>query len=110
ASGKTHSVNLQVRAPRVVSIQFLPSVVRGLATTTMRLTLDGPAPSGGANVSISKAPNAQIANIPGSVNIPEGALVWDTVVSTNKVSRSLSTNVTASYGGNNAGATLTVTR
>lgn len=110
ASGFNHSANLQVRAPRVVGVQFIPSVVRGLFTTTMRLTLDGPAPVGGANVTITKAPNAQIANIPGAVNIPAGNTQWDTVISTNKVARSLATNVTATYGGASAAATLTVTR
>jgi trimeric autotransporter adhesin len=94
----------------VTGISFSPSVVRGLATTTMTVTLDGPAPAGGANVSISKAPNGQIVNTPGVVNIPQGDSSANTIVGTNKVSRTLSTNVTATYGGASSVATLTVTR
>ena len=107
----SHSANLQVRAPQVTALTFTPSVVRGLIqTSTMRVYLDGPAPVGGAAVSISKSPNAQIANIPSSVTVPAGQLWVDTVVTTNKVSRTLATNVQASYGGNISTATLTVTR
>ena len=110
ASGFNHSANITVRAPSVTGITFTPRTVRGLFTTTMRITLDGPAPAGGAAVSVSKIPNAQIANIPAVVVIPAGATFVDTVVSTNKVSRTLATNVTANYGGNTASAVLTVTR
>jgi hypothetical protein len=107
----SHSANLQVRAPQVTGVTFTPSVVRGLIqTSTMRVSLDGPAPAGGATITITKSPNPQIANIPSSVLIPAGATFVDTVVTTNKVSRTLATNVSASYGGNVAQATLTVTR
>jgi hypothetical protein len=110
ASGFNHSANLTVRAPSVTGITFTPKTVRGLFPTTMRVILDGPAPAGGALVTITKAPNPQIANIPSTVTIPAGETFVDTVITTNKVSRTLATNVTADFGGNSATATLTVTR
>jgi hypothetical protein len=107
-----HSQNLTVRAPQVVGITFAPSVVRGgIQTTTMTITLDGPAPAGGAVVSLNHTPNPQIANIPNSVTIPAGqSSNGGQIILTNKVSRTLATNVQASFGGGTATATLTVTR
>ncbi len=109
-NSNTHQANLTVRAPRVSGISFTPSVVRGLFTTNMTITLDGPAPAGGAVVSLSKTPNPQIVNLPATITVAAGQTTFSQVVTTNKVSRTLATNVTASYGGNNATALLTVTR
>lgn len=109
-NGNTATVNFTVRAPRVVGITFSPTVVRGLLTTQMVITLDGPAPVGGANVSLTKTPNPQILNLPSTINIPAGDSTFSQVLTTNKVSRTLSTVVTATYGGNSANATLSVTR
>lgn len=109
-NSNNHTANLTVRAPRVVGISFSPSVVRGLFTTNMTVTLDGPAPAGGAVVSLSKTPNPQIVNLPATVTVAAGQTTFSQVITTNKVSRTLATNVTASYGGNTANALLTVTR
>lgn len=110
-NGNTATVNFTVRAPRVVGITFTPTVVRGMVQTTlMQITLDGPAPAGGANVSLSRTPNPQILNLPSTINVPAGQSTFSQVLTTNKVSRTLSTVVTATYGGNSANATLSVTR
>jgi len=105
-----HSANLTVRAPRVVGITFSPSVVRGLLVTTMTVTLDGPAPAGGAVVSLTKSPNPQILNMPSSITILAGNTSASQTLTTNKVSRTLTTQVKATYGGNNVSGSLTVTR
>lgn len=105
-----HSADLTVRAPKVTGITFSPSTVRGLLTTTVTVTLDGPAPPAGATISLSAAPNSQIVNLPATINIPGGDASASVLVTTNKVSRSLASQVTATYGGGTSTATLTVTR
>lgn len=105
-----HSTNLEVRAPRVTGITFSPSTVRGLLTTTMTVTLDGPAPAGGAMVALSASPNSQIVNLPASVTVPAGATFVSQLISTNKVSRTLGTNVKGTYGGLSVIGVLMVTR
>ena len=110
-SGATASTNLTVRAPKVVSISFNPQVVRGLLTTNLTVTLDGPAPIGGASVLLTEqGPNAWIANVPPSMTVPAGQSSATIVVSTNKVSRTLGLPVLANFGGNSASTVLYVTR
>ncbi len=109
-NGNSASANLTVRAPRMVGISFTPSVVRGLLPTQVTVTLDGPAPAGGATVSLVRSPNSQILNLPSTITIPAGQTSVTQSFTTNKVSRTLATNVTASYGGNSVSAMLTVTR
>jgi hypothetical protein len=110
-SGVSASANLTIRAPKVVSIFFDPTVVRGLFSTELTVTLDGPAPVGGAIVALTEEPpNGWIANTPPTITVPAGLNSATIVVSTNKVSRTLGLRVHANFGGQSASTVLFVTR
>lgn len=109
------SANITVRAPKVIGIEFDPSVVRGLLSSNVIVTLDGPAPPGGVFVPLTElGPNTWIANTPVSVFVPGGQtappFIGTATVTTNKVSRTLGIQVRADFGGANSTATLFVTR
>jgi hypothetical protein len=101
---------LQVTAVGVATISFNPSRVRGGSQSTlMTVTLDAPAPVGGITVGIS-ASNPTIAIFPASVMVAQGQTSVSVTIPTRRVSRVLASLVTASAGGKNASAVLTVTR
>jgi len=104
------SATLQVQPNGVLSITFIPSVVKGLQSTTMTVYLQAPAPAGGAVVTINRGGNPSIANIPLSVTIPEFTDHASFTIPTRKVSRTLATQVTATYNGKAGSTLLTVTR
>jgi hypothetical protein len=107
--GNTATAVLQLRAVGVESITFRPAIVRGSRTTFATVTLDAPAPAGGAVVSLS-ATNSRVVNLPATVVVPAGQKTFTFTVTTRRVSRTLSTVVTASMGASSASTTLTVTR
>jgi hypothetical protein len=103
---------LTVKAPGLVSIAFTPAIVTSLhlGTTTCRLTLDGPAPAGGMMITLSSS-NLLVASVPTVVTVPAGKTSISFVVATKRVSRPLTTTVTATdSSGNQVSATLTATR
>lgn len=105
----TASQVLEVRPPSVTGISFTPAKVLGLHTSTCRITLDGPAAPGGQVVSLTNS-NKLVANIPPSIKIPAGKTSYQFTVFTRRVSRPLTTTVTATSQGNSVSATLTVVR
>ena len=100
---------LTVTPAALIELSFMPSRVRGPATTTMTITLSAQAPPGGAVVSMTTS-DPTLANIPPTVTIPAGATFRSVTITTRRVSRTLATLVSATYGGNTRFATLTVTR
>ncbi|HLK13849.1 MAG TPA: SBBP repeat-containing protein, partial [Fimbriimonadaceae bacterium] len=100
---------LTVRAPSLTSISFTPSTVVGLRTTVCKITLDGPATAGGTVVTLSSS-NPLVATLPPSVTILAGKTTYVFTVLTRRVSRPLSTTVTASTNSTQASATFTVVR
>lgn len=100
---------LEVRAPSVASISFTPSKVLGLHTSVCRISLDGPASGGGIVVALTNS-NPRVANIPPSITIPKGKTSYQFTVFCKRVSRALTTTVTASAQGNSVSATLTAVR
>jgi hypothetical protein len=84
-----------------------PSSVSGGSPSTGTVTLSGPAPGGGAVVSLSS--NSASATVPSSVTVPAGASSATFSVSTSAVTTSTPVTITASYGGATQTATLTVT-
>lgn len=102
------SANLNIRPVSVVGITFTPNSVRGGSTTLCTITLDSTAPVGGAVIQLM-ATNPTIVNLPAQVTI-NGSNTISFSVLTNRVSRDLSTVVTAIYQGSSASTTLTVKR
>jgi uncharacterized repeat protein (TIGR03803 family) len=96
--------------PTLTGLTVAPSVVVGGQSATGTVTLGGPAPSGGATVTLSSG--SSVASVPPTVTVSGGATSASFVVSTNSVKRTKTTITTirASYNGSSVSTTLTVTR
>ncbi len=108
ANALSDTADLQIIAANLISISFNPPRVRGGQTTAMTITLDAAAPPGVSVVITSSNPS--IATIPSPVTITAGQTQRTVIVTTRRVSRTLSTNVTAAYNAQVVTTTLTVTR
>jgi uncharacterized protein (TIGR03437 family) len=94
-------------APAVELLTLSAASVAGGGTVQGTVTLNGPAPAGGAVVSLSSSASA--ATVPTTVTVPAGANSATFAISTTAVSAGVSATITASYGGANATAALNVT-
>jgi hypothetical protein len=108
--GGTQTATLTVLPPVVSSLTLNPTSVAGgpLGTSTGTVTLNGPAPAGGAHVVLSSSNAA--ASVPANgVTVPAGATSATFTVTTNVVIGSTSVTISASYNSTTQSATLTVT-
>ncbi len=90
----------------VSSVSVNPSSVEGGTGSQGTVTLNNPAPSGGASVSLSS--NSSSATVPASVNITQGNSSATFNITTSTVSVSTPAAITASLGGVSQSTTLTV--
>src|SRR5207245_4499662 len=82
--------------PIVSSLTLSPtSVVGGVQSSTGTVTLNGPAPAGGAQVLLSSS-NTGVATVPSSVTVPAGATSATFTVSTSPVTASSSVAISRS--------------
>ena len=84
-----------------------PASVTGGQSATGTATLSGPAPAGGAVVSLASANPA--ASVPSSVTVPAAASSANFTINTSTVASTTVGNITATYAGASKSATLTVT-
>ncbi|HEY4818061.1 MAG TPA: hypothetical protein VIH67_11570 [Candidatus Acidoferrum sp.] len=111
-SGATKTASLTVTpAPppssTLTSLTLNPSsVVGGAQFSTGTVTLSGPAPAGGAQVTLSSSNGA--ASIPSSVTVPAGASTATFRVNTSPVLLPTSARISASYNGTTRTADLSV--
>jgi hypothetical protein len=91
-------------AATLSSLTLNPTSVNGGSQSTGTVTLSGPAPAGGAVVTLSSSNGA--ASVPSSVTIPAGATSTSFTVSTSSVLFSTNSNISASYNGTTGTATL----
>ena len=110
-AGITKSASLTVNPapppPTLSSLTLNPStVIGGVQSSTGRVTLSAPAPTGGATVTLSSSSGA--AGVPSSVFVPAGASSATFTVNTSIVLVSTSVTISASYNGTTRTATLTV--
>src|SRR2546421_3242054 len=94
-------------SPTLSSIALNPTSVTGGSPSTGTVSLSGPAPSGGAAVSLS-SDNTTAATVPASVTVAGGASSATFTVSTSSVTTSTSVNISASYAGVTKTTSLTV--
>ena len=94
--------------PTVTSVSLNPSSVVGGSSSQGTVVLSGPAPSGGAMVSLSSSNNTEVASVPASVTVSSGSASANFMVSTNPVSSSTAVIISASYNGTTQTAILTV--
>jgi hypothetical protein len=95
------------RGATLSSIALSASTVVGGGIVNATATLSGPAPAGGAMVSLS---SADPVTVPPSVTVPAGATTATFTVVTRIVGGTIAATITGSYGGASASATLSVTR
>ncbi len=88
------------------AVTLTPAAVSGGTPSTGTVTLNGPAPSGGAVVALNNS-NSSVATTPASVTVPSGANSATFTVTTSVVSSTTAVAILGSYNGNQ-GATLTV--
>ena len=93
-------------SPTLSSVGLNPMSVTGGSSSTGTVTLDAPAPTYGAAVSLSS--NASAATVPASVTVATGATSATFTVSTTAVTASTPVTITAFYGGATKTASLTV--
>jgi subtilase family protein len=114
SSGVTQTAALTVTpAPppgtrSLTSLSFNPNPVTGGSSSTGAVTLSGPAPSGGALVSLSSS-NSAVVPVPPSVTIPAGATGASFTANTSIVTTSTAVTISASYAGVTQTSVLTVT-
>jgi uncharacterized protein (UPF0548 family) len=101
-------INTGSQAVTLLALTVNPASVTGGGASTGTVTLSGPAPSGGAVVSLS-SDNPGVATVPGEVTVPESATSATFPVSTAQVSTSTSVTLSATYNSGSQTATLTVT-
>ena len=82
------------------------SVVGGVQSSTGTVTLSGPAPAGGAQVTLSSSNGA--ANVAASVTVPAGSSSATFTVNTSVVMVSTSATISASYNSTTQTASLAV--
>ena len=109
--GTSTAASLTVTPPGVTlsSLTLSPtSVIGGTQSSTGTVTLSGPAPTGGAVVSLSSS-SPSVAAVPASVTVPAGASGASFTVTTGAVAASTTVTISASYGGASTTASFTVT-
>src|SRR5215813_12008291 len=111
-SGVTKTATLTVTPPpppiTLSTLTLSPSTVSGGVTSTGTVTLIGPAPTGGAVVTLSSA-NSAIASVPASVTVTAGSTSRTFTVTTSTVASTTVVAINGSYGGVNKTANLTLT-
>jgi acetyl esterase/lipase len=93
--------------PVLLSLTAAPTSVIGGATATGTVTLDSPAPAGGAVVSLSTGSSA-VATVPASVTVAAGATSATFTVTSKPVAATATVSLGASYRGVARAASLTV--
>ena len=91
------------------SLALSPASVTGGVSTQGTVTLSGPAPTGGAAVTLSSS-NTNVATVPASVTVAAGSSSTVFTVTTRSVTSSTTVTITAARGGVTRSAVLTVTR
>ncbi len=98
--------NPTVSAPTLISVSVAPAIVIGGQSATGTVNLTGAAPTEGALVSLSRESLA--VSVPASVTVPASATSITFPVTTNAVSVTTVSNISASYDGVAKSTTITV--
>lgn len=94
--------------PGLTFLSLTPSSVFGGSPSSGLVTLSGPAPSGGATVSLSSS-NPSAVTVPASVTVAASATSASFTATTSSVTASSTVTVAASYAGTTLNSSLTVT-
>ena len=106
-AGATKSANLTV-LPLLASVTLNQTSVIGGASPTATVTLNGPAPVGGVQMTLSSS-NTSRATVPATVTVAAGWTVATFSVTTLVVTTTGSTSISATYAGASKSISLSVT-
>jgi len=107
SGGATQTVSLTVAPPTINTLTLDQSNISGGGGCTGMVGLSGPAPSGGAVVTLeSSDPNT--VSVPSTVTVPAGGTLAYFSVSTNPAAQSTTVTVSATYQGTRQTVNLTV--
>ena len=95
------------QAGPLISVSMSPSEVQGGTLSTGTVTLNAPAPAGGAEVSLTSS-NTSIAQVPTSVTVLAGDTTANFTATTSSVSSDTPVTITAVYNNTSRTADLTV--
>ena len=110
ADGATRTATLTVTPPpppKLSSLTLSPSTVAAGSSSTGTVTLSGPAPAGGALVTLASSKPA-VAAVPADVTVAAGTSSASFTVSTATASSNTSAVISASYNGSTKAATLSI--
>lgn len=107
-NGTTRSANLTVLAATLTSVSLNPTSVVGSLLSTGTITLNGPAPAGGAVITL-RSSNTSVATVPATVTVAGSATAATFTVNTYPVSANNYVTISALYGSTTRTANLTVT-
>lgn len=106
-SSNTATVTINVTLPSLSSLTLNPASLTGGTSSSATITLSGPAPSGGAVVTLTSS-NTAAATVPASVTVAANSTIATFSVNTSPVSSSVSLTISAAYNNTNQTAALTV--
>lgn len=104
-AGQTYAVTQA--ATQLGTLSLSPSSVAGGQSSVGTVTLDAPAPPGGAVVALSSS-NAAVGSVPASVTVAAGATTQTFSVTTDAVAAATAVNISGTYAGVTRAAALTV--
>jgi len=90
----------------LVSVNLSENKVLSGNPAKARVTLNGPAPAGGATVTLSS--NSTVASLPSSVTIPEGSNEGAFIINTDPVGAAITAQITATRNGISQSASLRI--
>jgi hypothetical protein len=105
--GKTKTATLTIDPVEPKSISLSPSSVKGGATSTATVTINGAAGTGGAKLTLSSS-KTTVATVPASVTIAAGAKTATFKITTKTVTTSTTSSIKAVSGTFSSTATLSV--
>jgi hypothetical protein len=106
ARNDTRTANLTIAPPSIRTLAVLPTSIGNGESATATITLDGPAPSGGTVVSLSK--NNRFVTMQSADTVDAGQTTTTFAVTGTSVSTQTSVALTATAGGRSQSASLTV--
>lgn len=107
-NGSSRTLDLTVQPASLTALSMSPASIGPGGQSTGTVTLNGPAPSGGAVVTLTNS-NPAAAVVPGSVTIAAGAASATFTATGNSMPAAATATITAGYNGVTQTATLDVT-
>jgi len=105
-AGISETATLTIDPPTLSGVGMIPTFIAGGNIAQGTVTLTGPAPTGGLQVSLTS--NNSIVSIPTSVTIAAGQVIWNFSASTTAVTSQKVVTITAKLGSVTKTTTLTV--